>query len=65
MPAGNYPFFHDDFGDKFYLIIQGKVSILEKNENYLKLKKELEIQKHHENHPFGKPKKHQKKFDIH
>jgi CRP-like cAMP-binding protein len=46
MPAGSYPFHYGDFGDKFYFIIQGKVSILEKNDEFERLKKELEIQKH-------------------
>ncbi len=57
MQAGSYPFHYGDFGDKFYFIIQGKVSILEKNDEFERLKKELEIQKHQENYPFGKPKK--------
>lgn len=57
MPAGSYAFHHGEYGDKFYIIIQGKVSLLEKNDKFEKLKKELETQKHLENYPFGKPKK--------
>lgn len=57
MPAGSYAFHHGEYGDKFYIIIQGKVSLLEKNDKFEKLKRELETQKHLENYPFGKPKK--------
>jgi hypothetical protein len=57
MPAGSYAFHHGEYGDKFYIIIQGKVSLLEKNDKFEKLKRELETQKHMENYPFGKPKK--------
>lgn len=57
MPAGSYAFHHGEYGDKFYIIIQGKVSLLEKNDKFEKVKKELETQKHLENYPFGKPKK--------
>jgi CRP-like cAMP-binding protein len=57
MPEGSFVFHQGDFGDKFYLIIQGKVKILGNNKHFMKLKKELELKKHQENNPFGYPKK--------
>ena len=65
MPAGSFAYHTGDFGDKFYLIIQGKVNILESNLHFMKLKQELELKKHQENNPFGIAKSHKTKYKFH
>lgn len=42
---GEFVFHQGDYGDKFYIMIKGRVQVLSLKEEYLKLKKEERIQK--------------------
>jgi CRP-like cAMP-binding protein len=36
IPAGNFVFYQGDYGDKFYVILKGRVQILVNNAEYIK-----------------------------
>ena len=36
IPAGEFVFYQNDYGDKFYVILQGKVQVLVNNLEYIK-----------------------------
>jgi CRP-like cAMP-binding protein len=40
VPKGQFVFRQGDYGDKFYIIIRGKVQVLEMKEDYIRMKKE-------------------------
>jgi hypothetical protein len=39
IPGGEFVFYQGDYGDKFYVILKGKVQVLVNNNEYIKQKK--------------------------
>jgi hypothetical protein len=45
IPAGEFVFYQNDYGDKFYVILKGKVQVLVNNQEYIKESKKIKEKK--------------------